>query len=114
MTKELLIPIKEADFEEKILKSPHPVVVDFWAEWCGPCRELKPILEKIAKKMEGKISFFAVDVSAESGIASRYHVRSIPTLIAFHKGNIVDQRVGGGPEAALTKWLDSAFSSQDS
>ncbi len=114
MSKEFLVPIKETDFDEKVLKSEHPAVVDFWAEWCGPCRELKPTLEKLAKKMEGKIHFFAVDVSAEAKIASRYNVRSIPTLIAFHKGKVVDQRVGGGSEDALTKWLDSAFEHHES
>ncbi len=114
MSTELLIPLNENNFEEKVLKSTSPVVVDFWAEWCSPCRELKPSLEKIAKKMEGKVHFFTVDVSVESGLASRYHVRSIPTLIAFSEGAVIDQRVGGSTEPALTKWLDSVFETEES
>ncbi len=105
------IDVAESTFEQEVLQSPEPVLVDFWAEWCGPCRMIAPIVEKLADEYEGRVRFAKVDVDAQPGIANRYRVRAIPTLLIFRNGEPVDQIVGAQPESALRRRLEAALSS---
>ncbi len=100
-----LIHVADADFEEKVVKSSLPVLVDFWASWCGPCRMLAPVLEEVAKKFEGKVTVAKVDVDQNPEAAGKFGVMSIPTLILFKNGRAGDQSVGFVPAASLSEWL---------
>jgi thioredoxin 1 len=100
-----LIHVTDADFEEKVVKSSLPVLVDFWASWCGPCRMLAPALEEIAKKFEGKATVAKIDIDQNPASAGKFGVMSIPTLILFKNGRAGDQSVGFVPAAALSDWL---------
>jgi thioredoxin 1 len=93
--------IKDQDFDQEVLKSSLPVVVDFWAPWCGPCRQIAPIVDKLAEEYKGKLKFCKVNVDENHDTASKYHVMSIPTLILFKKGQLVEQTVGGVSEKTL-------------
>jgi thioredoxin 1 len=97
------------DFEDKVLKSDIPVLVDFWAEWCGPCKAIGPALEQIAAEYDGKARVFKVDVDAHQELASQYGVMSIPALLVFKGGKVVDQMVGAGPKQAIAGLLDRAL-----
>ncbi len=93
--------IKDQDFDQEVLKSSLPVVVDFWAPWCGPCRQIGPIVDKLSEEYKGKLKFCKVNVDENHDTASKYHVMSIPTLIFFRKGQLVEQTVGGVSEKTL-------------
>ena len=93
--------IKDQDFDQEVLRSSLPVVVDFWAPWCGPCRQIAPILDKLSEEYKGKLKFCKVNVDENHDTASKYHVMSIPTLIFFKKGELVGQTVGGVSEKTL-------------
>jgi thioredoxin 1 len=93
--------IKDQDFDQEVLKSSLPVVVDFWAPWCGPCRQIAPILDKLSEEYKGKLKFCKVNVDENHDTASKYHVMSIPTLIFFKKGQLAEQTVGGVSEKTL-------------
>ncbi len=86
--------VTDDDFPGRVVDSRRPSVVDFWATWCGPCQRLDGVLEEIARNYDGKVSFYRVDVNESGGTASRYAVRSIPTLLFFQEGEVVDQAVG--------------------
>jgi len=101
--------IKSSEFKEKVLESPIPVLVDFWAEWCGPCRAIGPTVEQIATEYEGKARVFKVDVDAENEIASNYGVMSIPALLLFKNGAVVDKVVGAVPKDQIAKLIDRAL-----
>lgn len=88
------LKITDADFDQKVLKAEKPVLVDFWAEWCGPCRMQNPILEELVKEIKGKAYVGKVNVDENSATAGKYGVMSIPTLMLFHKGEIVKQWIG--------------------
>jgi thioredoxin 1 len=96
-----------ANWEEEVLKAAGPVLVDFWAEWCPPCRALAPRLESVAKSYEGRIKIGKLNVDENDAIAGTYGVRSIPTLLLFREGKVVEQRVGALPLPELTLFLDS-------
>ena len=102
------IEITDANFEE-ILKSEKPVLVDFWAEWCGPCKMIGPIVEELAGDYEGKAIIGKVDVDANPAVASSFGIRSIPTLMFFKGGQIVDKQVGAVPKAVLAQKLDAVL-----
>lgn len=102
------IEITDANFEE-ILKSDKPVLVDFWAEWCGPCKMIGPIVEELAGDYEGKAVVGKVDVDTNPAVASALGIRSIPTLMFFKGGQIVDKQVGAVPKAILAQKLDAVL-----
>lgn len=92
------ITVTDKDFEEKVLKSDKPVLVDFWADWCGPCKMLAPIIEEVAKESGGKITVAKLDVDANQQMAQKYNILSIPTVILFDKGEPKSQFIGVQPK----------------
>jgi len=100
--------VTEKDFEEKVLKNSLPVLVDFWATWCGPCRMIAPIVEELAKDLDGKLAVGKVDVDMSPGIAEKYGVQSIPTLLVFKGGEMKKQVVGYMPKPEIVKALNEA------
>ena len=101
------IAVTDATFDEEVLKSNEPVLVDFWAEWCGPCRMIAPAVEELASEYEGKAKVAKVDVDNNPEISIKYNIRSIPTLLIFKKGEIVDQIIGAVPKTHLKKQLEA-------
>jgi len=100
--------VTDASFEADVLKSSEPVVVDFWAEWCGPCKMIGPSLEEIATEMQGKVKVAKVNVDENPGVAGKLGIRSIPTLMLFKDGKLAAQKVGAAPKGELVKWINSA------
>ena len=100
--------VTDSSFETDVLKSAEPVVVDFWAEWCGPCRMIGPALEEIAGEMEGKVKIAKVNVDENPGIASKLGIRSIPTLMLFKDGKLAGQKVGAAPKGDLSRWIQGS------
>ena len=93
-------------FSSDVLNSKLPVLVDFWAPWCGPCRQLSPIVDEVAKELTGKIEVFKCNVDENPEIPSQHMVRGIPTLILFKDGKVVDTKVGALPKASLIEWIN--------
>ncbi|MFQ3587699.1 MAG: thioredoxin [Fimbriimonadaceae bacterium] len=100
------LAVTAADFEEKVLNSELPVLVDFWAEWCGPCRMIGPSVEQLAQEYAGKARVYKLNVDTDGEIAGRYGVMSIPALLVFKGGKVVDQMVGAAPKPQLAALLD--------
>ncbi|MDP6494282.1 MAG: thioredoxin [Dehalococcoidia bacterium] len=101
--------VTDSDFEQEVLEAETPVLVDFWAEWCAPCKMVAPVLDDLADEYDGKIKFTKVDVDVNPQTAMKYGIRSIPTLLVFKGGSPIDQVVGAVPKAVLKKRLDSAL-----
>src|SRR5688572_24334215 len=97
----------DSGFDQEVLNSPEPVLVDFWAEWCGPCRQMGPTIDTIASEYAGKAKVGKLDVDSNGNTAMRYNIRGIPTLLLFKGGKVVGQRVGAVPKAELQKMLDA-------
>ena len=103
----MAIEISDKDFESKVLQSPIPVLLDFWAPWCGPCRALAPLLDELADEYEGKVSIMKLNVDDNPATAGKFAIRSIPTLILFKDGQVVEKNVGLGKKDALKNLLDT-------
>jgi thioredoxin 1 len=103
----MAITITDATFEEVVLKSDKPVVVDFWAAWCGPCRMVGPVIDEVSTDYEGKAIVGKIDVDANQEFAAKYGVRNIPTDLVFHNGEVVGRQVGVSPKKAYTDALDA-------
>ncbi len=103
----MVIVINESNFEEVVIKSDKPVLIDFWAEWCGPCRMIAPYVEQIATEYEGKAVVGKVDVDQNDDITAKYGIRNIPTLLFFKGGEMADKQVGMTTKAAIAAKLDA-------
>lgn len=101
--------VTDASFDADVLKSTDPVVVDFWAEWCGPCKMIGPALEEIATEMAGKVKIAKINVDENPGVSGKLGIRSIPTLMLFKDGKLASQKVGAAPKGELLKWINGAI-----
>ncbi len=101
--------VTDKDFGAEVLQSDTPVLVDFWAEWCGPCRQLSPIVDEISRDMAGRLKVVKVNIDENPEAPTKYGVRGIPTLILFQNGKNVAQKVGALPKTALSRWLEDAL-----
>ncbi len=102
------IVITDDTFDAEVIKSDIPVLVDFWAEWCGPCKMIAPIVEELANEMDGKVKFAKLDVDTNPKTATSYGIRGIPTMLIFNGGTPVDQIVGAVPKSVLKSRIDEA------
>ena len=101
--------VTDLTFNSDVLKSSEPVVVDFWAEWCGPCRMIAPSLEEIATEMKGKVKVAKLNIDENPAVAGKLGIRSIPTLMLFKDGKLASQKVGAAPKGELVKWINAAI-----
>jgi len=101
--------VTDASFEQDVLNSDIPVIVDFWAEWCGPCRQLAPIVEDVAKEMEGTVKIVKMNIEDSPETPSKYAVRGIPNMILFKDGKMLANKVGALPKSALIKWINDSL-----
>lgn len=106
----MAIELTDANFDELVINSDKPVLVDFWAEWCGPCRMVGPLVEELSKEYDGKAVVGKVDVDNNPGISARFGIRNIPTLLYFKGGEVVDKQVGAVPKTVLAGKLDAQMS----
>ncbi|MCX6271456.1 MAG: thioredoxin [Bacteroidetes bacterium] len=103
----MAIAFTDSNFDELVLKADKPVLIDFWAEWCGPCRMVGPVVEEIANEYDGRAVIGKVDVDNNPGITSRFGIRNIPTLLFFKNGVVADKQVGSVPKSVLTNKLNA-------
>ena len=105
------VTLTDDSFDREVTESAAPVLVDFWATWCGPCRTIAPVIEELAGEYEGRAKVAKLDVDENAAVAARYQVRSIPTLLFFQNGQVVDQIVGAVPKRVLVEKLESLIAS---
>ena len=108
-TYNMALELNDSIFEEKVLKSDKPVLVDFWAEWCGPCRMVGPIIDELSKDFEGKAVVGKIDVDANQEFAAKYGVRNIPTVLLFKDGELVSRQVGVAPKKTYEDAINAAL-----
>ncbi|MGB4058303.1 MAG: thioredoxin [Alphaproteobacteria bacterium] len=100
------LAVTDNNFEAEVLKAEGPVLVDFWAEWCGPCKALSPVIDQLSEELSGKVKIVKVNIDQAPNAPTKYGVRGIPTLMIFKNGEIIDTRVGGMPKAQLAEWIN--------
>ncbi|AGA65357.1 thioredoxin C-1 [Liberibacter crescens BT-1] len=100
-----ILSVDSQDFNSHVLESKKPVVVDFWADWCGPCKAIAPILQEIAKDLADKVTVIKINIDNNNNLATQYGIRSIPTLAFFKEGNIVDVKVGNDTKDNISNWI---------
>jgi thioredoxin 1 len=100
--------VSDSTFESEVLKATSPVVVDFWAEWCGPCRQIAPALEEIAGSLDGKVKIVKLNVDENPQTAAKYGIQSIPTLMLFKNGQLASRQIGAAPKQKLEQWITAA------
>ena len=103
------VAVTDATFDAEVRNSDIPVVVDFWAEWCGPFKQIGPVLEELSSEMEGKVKMAKVDVDSNPNTAASMGVRGIPALFIFKDGEVISNRAGAAPKAALQSWIESSI-----
>jgi thioredoxin 1 len=101
--------VSDSDFDTRVLKSGKPVLVDFWAEWCGPCKMIGPSLEEISEELGEQVSIVKLNIDDHPDTPAKYGVRGIPTMILFKDGEVADTKVGAAPKAQLKSWLEAAL-----
>jgi thioredoxin 1 len=106
MASPLIVTLTQENFAQQVLQSPAPVLVDFWAEWCGPCKMIAPLLDELADEYDGKIKIGKVNIDEHQGLAAEYGVRAIPTLLVFSKGQVAEQMIGAKSKRDLKASLD--------
>jgi thioredoxin 1 len=103
----MALEFTDANFEELVLKSDKPVLVDFWAEWCGPCRMVGPIVQEIGQDYDGQVIVGKLDVDSNPGVSAKFGIRNIPTILFFKDGQVVDKQVGAVPKQILVNKLEA-------
>ncbi len=101
--------VTDSAFETEVLKADQPVIVDFWAEWCGPCKMIAPALEEIANEMDGRVKVVKINIDENPSVPSRYGIRGIPTLMIFKNGEVAGTQVGANPKGKIVDWIERSI-----
>jgi thioredoxin 1 len=104
----MVAPVSDKSFQADVLDSKEPVLVDFWAEWCGPCRAVAPVLEEVAGELNGKLKVVKLNVDENPETAAKYGIQSIPTLMIFKNGELASRQIGASPKAKIVQWINTA------